>query len=166
MFDAAALLDLAKARYGEDILRNRMRGADGDGTFADAELLAIAESVISRVQSAAVAQVGWPFPSPYDETWPADLLQNALVLFNWRTLAGNEGSSENQTTAGKAAEAYFQKVQNGALSIGIGGDRDTQTPELVSARSRSGANLTTDAGTCDRENVLDTFRGRGWDYVS
>lgn len=163
-FSAEDLVDLAKKRYGAAILRTRMRGAGGDATLADAELLAIATSVFSRVKVAASAQNSWPFSALYAEAWPENLLQNAMDLFNWRTLSGLDSASENQRLVGKAAEDYFQKVQSGAIPLGVGGDRDTSTPTPVAARGRDGSsNLT---GIPDRENTLDAFRGLGWDYWS
>lgn len=167
MFTATEFLTLAKARYGEAILRGRMRGAivPGDqnatNAAADTELEKIASGVISRVQAAATAQGGWPFPTPYDDTWPDNLLQNALDLFNWRTVSGLEGTADNFRTVGKMAESYFDQVQQGGISLGIGTPGDKATPEFVNARNRDGSSNI--SGICDTENALDAFRGLGWD---
>jgi len=183
MFAASDLVDIAKERFGESVLRERMRGASGVDqnaidAAADLELTKIATSVISRVQAACV-QVGWPLPGSwpagsvdydgstdisgtlYADRWPDNLLQVALDLFQWRTLSGNEGISDAMRQVGKAAEAFFVGVQSGAISLGIGGKTDTATPEPVAARDRCGKSLV--AGVPDRTNVLDTFRGFGWD---
>jgi len=169
---------LAKARFGEAILRTRMRGAGGDPDAADLELVKIANGVISRVQDAA-ASVGWPLPGvwpagsvdddgttdlsgvAYKDVWPKNLLQNALDLFNWRTLSGQEGASDNQRKTGQAAEKWFTAVEMGGASIGVGGATDTATPAPISARDRCGKSLV--AGVPDQENVLGAFRGFGWD---
>jgi len=160
-FASADLLVLAKARYGDATLRNRMRGAQGDGGLADVELLAIADSVYARVVDAARRNVGWPFPAPYNETWPANLLQRALDLFNWRTISGLEGTSDSQRKVGEAAEAWFTKAELGGVSLGVGGpDTDSATAEPVAARARDGSST---IGQDDRENVLDQMSGFGWD---
>src|ERR1700739_1119741 len=99
-FTAADLLTRAQERYRISVLRARMRGAEGDQTAADAELLRIATAVYSRVSSACMVFVGWPLPGQwpagslddggndisgknYSEVWPFDLLENALQLFNY-----------------------------------------------------------------------------------
>jgi hypothetical protein len=176
MFDADALLALAKARYGEAQLRDRMRGAAGNASAADAELLAIAASVVSRVKNAAV-QVGWPLPgrwpadSPnagelFADAWPENLLQNALDLFNWRTLSGLEGASDSQRHVGQSAERFFDAVEKGGSALGVGGPTDTATPAPVAARNRAGDALI--PGPADRSNVLDVFgkNSWGWDRFS
>ena len=165
--NAAELVTAAKARFGEAVLRGRMRGAivPGDqaatNEAADAELEKIAAGVISRVQVAAASQGGWPFPEPYATTWPDNLLQNALDLFNWRSVSGLDGVADNFRTVGKMAESYFDQVQQGGISLGIGTAGDAASPEFVNARNRDGSsNL---SGIQDQDNALDSFRGLGWD---
>jgi hypothetical protein len=178
MFSANDFVDIAKSRFGEDVLRSRMRGARGDSGAADLELTRIAAGVIARVMDACV-QVGWPIPGTwptgsfdedgtkldgqfYADVWPRNLLQNALDLFNWRTVSGLDGVSDNQRRVGVAAETYFNKVELGASSIGVGGATDTATPAPVAARSRSGGTNLAD-GSQDKQNVLEAFSGFGWD---
>jgi hypothetical protein len=178
-FSASDLVTAAKARFGEATLRARIRGAAGDTVAADFELVRIANGVIARAIDAAV-QIGWPLPGvwppgsldddgttdisgvPYSQIWPKNLLQHALDLFNWRTLSGLEGASDNQRKTGAAAEHFFEQVEMGATSIGVGGPTDTATPEPLAARDRCGRTNLLD-GSQDKANVLDTFRGFGWD---
>ena len=176
-FSSADLVTAAKTRFGESVLRNRMRGASGT-TAQDLELTKIAGGVIGRVRDAAV-QVGWPLPgnwpagsvddddsdiggTPYSEIWPKNLLQKALDIFNWRTVSGLDATSESQRKVGLDAERWFDSVEAGGNSLGVGGSADTARPVPVSARNRAGEALTTECGET-RENTLDTFRGFGWD---
>ena len=176
MFTAEAFLAIAEERYGQAVLRDRMRG--GSTTQEkDTELLRVAFSVLGRVQVAASASCGWPLPGvwpsgsvdaadndisglAYSDIWPADLLQRALDLFNWRTLAGLEQASDNQRRVGQAAEKYFDSLENGSLSLGLGVPADEKSGTPIAARNRDGSSNV--SGVCDQENVLDTFRGRAW----
>jgi len=169
-FTASALLALAKARYGEQILRNRMAGAGGDGTKADAELLTIAEGVVSRVQAAAQTSVGWPLPgadpdseTPWREAWPKNLLQQALVLFDWRTRAGFEAVSIDQRKIGETAEAYFVALGAQEQDWGLQGPTDVEGPQIRIARQRDGSSTITRIP--DGRNTLDAFKGGGWDWA-
>lgn len=167
-FDAAALVTAAKERFGESALRSRMRGAELDNEdpgdaeeAADEQLLEIAAGVISRVQSAAVVSVGWPFPAPFDETWPAAVFENALTLFNWWTVRNLEQATDNQRRAGEAAEKYFQAIADGGIAIGIGTTGDAGPATILAARNRDGSSNV--PSVPDTTNVLDIFTGDSWD---
>jgi len=179
MFSPSDFLDRAFTRYGEQVLRDRMRGANGDPDTADRELYRIAKSVFGRVQAACTPSIGWPLPGvwpagsleddgttsiageAYADRWPDNLLQNALDLFNWRTVAGLDAASDNQRQVGKLAEAYFAAVETGSLTVGIGGDTDVSEPLPAVARNRDGSSNV--SGVPDRENTLDIFSGSAWD---
>ncbi len=171
-FASADLLAYGKARYLETVLRNRMRGAAGDEDAADIELSKIAESVIARVRSAAQVSVGWPLPEvdpdtsvAYRAAWPKNLLQHALELFNWRTLAGFEQVSPDQRKIGEAAEAYFDALADGSEAWGIATSGDTGVPLPVAARDRAGNANIAGLGIYDRRNLFGELAGAGWDYV-
>lgn len=169
-FSAEDLLEFAKSRYGEDVLRRRMLGAGGDVGNADEELLEIAQGVVDRVRIAAQQSVGWPFPGKdpdtdvaYRKVWPKNLFQRTLELFNWRTLDGQESISTDQRKIGEAAEAYFSGLASGSGSWGIFGSTDAGSPAPIAARNRDGSsNL---GSVPDRRNLLDDLRGAGWDFV-
>lgn len=178
MFKAEDFVDIAKDRYGEAVLRERMRGARGDTDKADGQLLTIANGVIARVQDAIVGSVGWPLPgtwpagsedddgtpiagTAYADIWPKNLLQKALDLFNWRTVSGLDEASENQRRVGKMAEDYFDGVESGANGIGILTTTDLTTAAPIAARNRDGSSNV--AGVPDQENILDIFTGLSWD---
>lgn len=180
MFTAAQFVAIAKTRYGEVVLRTRMRGSVTDTTAADTELKRIANGVIGRVQDAVGATIGWPIPgtwptgskdddstdiggTAYADVWPKNLLQMAMDLFNWRTVSGLDQSSDNIRRAGMAAEAYFEKVESGELGIGIStGTGPTSPGEPMSARARDGSSNISGGGD-DRDHLLDFWGGRSWD---
>jgi hypothetical protein len=169
LYGASDLLEAAKSRFDETVLRNRMRGALSSIDDADSELLEIAESVVSRVQAAVTASIGWPLPGTsedgvaFAEAWPADLLQRALDLFNWRTLSGLETVADQQLRIGMAAEKYFDMVQAGSVGLGLGVSVDLSPPSPLAARTRDGSS---NIGTVsDRVNALDSLTGRGWDFA-
>lgn len=179
MFSSADLVTAAKARFGDAALRERMRGAT-DSTTQNVELRKIAAGVISRIESAARGSgIGWPLPGSWPEgsvaadgttdvsgelyanLWPGDLLQNALDLFNWRTLSGWESVSDAQRRVGKAAEDFFSEVESGGAGFGLAVIEEPSSPMPLAARNRDGtSNL---AEVPDQENTLDTFAGRAWD---
>lgn len=169
-FSPEGLLAAAKARYKEQVLRDRMTGAGGNGPLADAQLLEIARSVLARVKAVAQMSVGWPLPGvdpdtsiAYRVTWPKNVLQKALELFAWRTFAGFEGISMDQRKVGEAAEAFFKGLISGAEAWGIASDSDVGSPAPASARDRQGKALI--AGIPDRSNALDVLAGPVWDSL-
>lgn len=181
MYSPTDFLERAFTRYNETVLRNRMRGAQGDADTADRELYRIAKSVFGRVQEACASSVGWPLPgtwpagstdddgttsiagTAYSERWPDNLLQRALDLFNWRTVAGLDEASDNQRKVGQDAEKWFTDLENGNVALGLAGDGASEngTGEPVAARERNGDSNVT--GACDKPNLLDDFRRGGWD---
>lgn len=169
-FAASDLVTLAKARYGEAVLRSNMRGAGGDSTLADAELLEISYSVMERVRNVAQVSVGWPLPGtnpdtgiPYKEAWPANVLQHSLELFRWRTLSTMENISADQRKIGEAAEKFFDGLEEGVDAWGIGGSSDAAPSQPLMARARDGSAIM--GGITDRRNLLDELQGGGWDWV-
>jgi len=178
-FSAPNLLAAAKARYGEKKLQERIRGAVGDATKADTELTRIAQSVISRARAALQKSGRWPIIGTwpdgskdaagtdisgerYAEIWPPNLLENALELFNWRTLTGLEQTSTQQQKVGAAAEKFFSDIDSGDMPLGIGGDFDVVAPAPFAARNRDGSSNV--PGIPNVDNLLDTFAGGGWDF--
>lgn len=176
MFEAQDLVDIAKRRFGETKLRERMRS--DDASDADDQLLRIAQSVLSRVQAAASTSVGWPFPGtwpdgsfdgvgedisnePYTDVWPENLLQNALDLFQWRTVAGLEQATDNQRRVGVAAEAYFVAVGSGEIGLGLASTTEAGSPGFLAARNRDGSSNI--GSVPDQDNALDIFTGESWD---
>lgn len=164
-FGAAGLLEQANQRFGQPQLRLRMRGALTSTVLADAELLDIAASVVSRAQVAAAASVGWPLPGqndanvPYREAWPSDFLQRALDLFKYRTGAGLEEMSDHERRMGTAAEKYFDEVQKGVIGVGIGGATDVGPASPSMARERDGrSNI---YGVPDQENSFEVLEWFG-----
>lgn len=162
-FASDDLLALAVLRYRQDVLRNRMRGAEGNATAADLELQAIADAVFATVKASTMHfGIGWPMPAPYNESWPSQLLQRALELFNWKTLAGTEAVSPEQVRIGVAAEAYFGRLAQGGEPLGIGGPGDAGERKAYAARDREGSSL---IGQKDRRNVLEGF-DPAWDRMT
>jgi hypothetical protein len=177
-FTPQQLVAAAKTRYGASILQGRMRGAAGNSTAADAELVKIANGVISRIIAACAPSVGWPLPgvwpagsvdddgvtnisgTPYTNIWPKNLLQVALDLFNWRTLSGLDEASSQQRLTGQAAEQFFQSVEEGTIGLGLSVNTEVSPPEPFAARNRDGTSNVDDVP--DREPVTDTFSGRAW----
>src|SRR6185503_5384523 len=145
-FTAVDLLAFAKVRYGEAVLRTRMRGTAGDPVAADAELTKISESVVGRIRSAAQSSVGWPV------LVTANVLQRALELFNWRTLAGYEQVSSTQRDIGRAAEKFFDDLAEGEEAWGVAGSTDTSSPHPLAARDRDGNALL--GSVSDRRNLF------------
>lgn len=180
-FSAGALLAIAKKRFGEDVLRNRMRGSVAAHDDQDRELRRIALSVLGRVEAAVTPSVGWPIPGswpsgtfdendddlfgiPYRDLWPYDLLQHALELFNWRTLSGMEEVSDQARRIGVAAERYFDELQKGIIGLGAVGILDVVGSETLVARNRDGSsNIGNVPGV---QNTLDVFSYGGWDWVA
>jgi hypothetical protein len=179
MFSAADLIAAAEARFGAAALRLRVNGAND--AEKDLELAKVAGSVISRVQAAAQVAGSWPLTgtwpagsvdpadgttdisgTPYSDIWPPDLLQRALDLFDWRTYSTLEVVPDSKVTLGKQAEQYFLNVARGVDSLGIGAPADRAPSVPLSTRARDGSTLMGD-GSADRRNVLDEFRGPGWD---
>lgn len=156
-----------------------MRGAGGDNTAADLELYRIAAGVISRVQASASVSVGWPLPGTwpagsvaddgttdisgdaYSDTWPANLLENAITLFAWRTVKELEQATDNQRRAGDAAEKFFVGVEGGSIGLGLGVSTEPNSPSLLAARNRDGTSNV--ASVPDQDNLLDAFAGDAWD---
>jgi hypothetical protein len=157
-FTGSDLLTYAKARYLQQVLRDRIAGAAGDNTLADLELLKIAESVVGRVRSAAQISVGWPV------VVTANVLQHALELFNWRTLQGREAIAADQRKIGEAAEKFFDDLGQGAEAWGVESAADVGTPPApVAARARDGSAL---IGTIsDRPNLFEELSGPGWNWI-
>lgn len=180
-FSAQRLLEFAYARFGEEALQQRV-AAGKEQSAKEMELLKIARSVISRVQGAAEQADSWPLPGdwpmdsvspidgetdisgiPFADMWPADLLQRALELFDWRTYQGLEVIPQAKVTMGKAAETYFFNVARGIEALTVGGLGEPTSGAPLASRDRSGAALLND-GSRDRRNVLDTFVGGAWDW--
>jgi len=158
-FTGSDLLDYAKKRYLEQVLRDRMRGAAGDTAKADIELLKIAESVVGRVRSAAQISVGWPV------LVTANVLQHALELFNWRTFQGLDSIGVDQRKIGEAAEKFFDDLGQGAEAWGIESVADVGTPPTpAAARARDGSALIDTLS--DRRNLFGELSGAGWDYIT
>jgi len=158
-FTSANLLEYAKARYGEAVLRQAIQGAGGDTGLADIELQKIAESVIGRVRSAAQASgVGWPV------VVTANVLQRALELFRWRTLAGYELVSTDLRKTGEAAERYFDDLAESAEAWGIDSTADVGPAIPLAARDRAGDALISSIE--NRRNLLDELKDGGWDWVA
>jgi hypothetical protein len=182
-FDSQGLVAAAKKRYGEAFLREMIRGsrfaADDDAAddAADAELLEIARSVLDRAQTALQTEQGWPLPGkwpagakdaaggditgqPYADRWPFELFQKSLELFYYRVLAPGETISSNERDLGKAAEKYFDRLEEGA-PLGIGGATDVSAPLVRTVRDRSGRSNV--PGIEDRTALVDDMAGLGWD---
>lgn len=181
-FSAADLLVLAQARFGAATLEQRV-APGGSSEEKDLELLKKAYSVVTRAQAALQGSVGWPLPGtwpagskdprdgttdisghPYSAIWPADLLEHAIGLLNWRTYDGTEQVSIDVRKIGEAHESYFQRLEQGAVGLGIGGKTDTGIPLIAAARDRTGANLLSDQAP-DRTFAADTMTGIGWDIA-
>lgn len=158
-FSAQNLVDAAKQRYGDTTLRRRMRGAHPneesiDTNAADAELVEIANSVLGTIEAAAHdSETSWPLPSPYNETWPGELFQKALELFDYRTKSGLPKISEHALRLGMEAEKYFKGLASGEHTWNIGLTEDIPKMEPVGSRERDGTSLV--AGVSDRVNVLE-----------
>jgi hypothetical protein len=183
MFSAEALVADAKARFGEQVLWDRMRGAFVDGAvdeeLADIELLKVAQSVISSFQAVLTAIGSWPLPGDwpadsedadgtdisgesYADIWPFALQERALGIFNLRTYAGYEEVPANIRDVGLAAETFLVQVQTGETSIEIGALTNVAPPVPLSARNRDGtSNIAT---APDQVNTMTAFAGGGWDY--
>jgi hypothetical protein len=179
-FSAADLVTAAKSRFGEKVLREKMRGAESDFEKADIELRKIGAAVISRIQASVGASVGWPLPgewpdgsvdpdgedisgTPYSEIWPPLVLEFALWIFNKWAASGYSEIPKNIEMLGTLAEKYLEQVQAGAVGVSIGGTTDVTVPEPLMARDREGISRV--AGVPDRDNTLGAFLGGGWDYV-
>ena len=183
-FSAQDLLDVANARYGQQVLRNRV-APSGTNDDKDLVLLQKAQGVIQRVAQVCQKSVGWPLPgtwpagaanptdpggSPlagtelYRSIWPADLLEHAVGLLAWRTWDGGaiEMVSQDVRKIGEAHDKYFDYLADGSESLGIGVDTDVAYPVTLSSRDRCGRNLLSD-GAPDRNNLLDVFSGLPWD---
>ena len=180
-FSAADLVTAAKARFGEKVLREKMRGSESDWERADIELRKIGAAVISRLQASIGASVGWPLPgewpvgstdpdgtdiagTPYSEIWPPLVLELALWIFNKWAASGYSEIPKNIEMLGTLAEKYLDQVQAGAVGVSIGGTTDVTVPEPLAARSRDGAALI--STITDRDNTLGAFSGGGWDWVT
>lgn len=178
-----ALLNAAKARFGEGFLRGHILNSGNDAA-RDAELLKIAAGVLNVVQAACQAYIGWPIPgawpagsiSPVDgssdvsgqnyaDVWPGDLWNHALNLINWRAWEGFEGVPLDVRKIGQGHELYFTQLGQGAISIGIGGATDGgEAPKIAVSRDRFGKNLLND-GARDQPYVSDSMHGIGWDFA-
>ena len=180
-FSASDLYTAAVARYRQDVLRNRMRGAAGNSNDADKELLRLANATFSQVAAAASTFFGWPLSGlwpagsvdqdgssdisgkKYSEVWPFILFQKALELFNWKTLAGLENVSIAQQKVGASVEAWFSRLSQGGEPLGTGTTFDVGERAPISARDRQGNLNFPNMGGQAQDNVLDVFWGIGWD---
>lgn len=180
-FTAEALVENAKARFGETVLRNRIRGALGNASDADLELMKIALSVISTIGAAlAASTVGWPLPGVwpagsedgegtdisgdgYSEVWPFALQETALNLFNYRTWDGYNDVPGIIRDLGGAASKFLGGINAGTIVLDLGEATDIVPPEPMKARNRDGTSNV--AGVSNRYPILDTFVGGYWDYV-
>lgn len=181
-FSAADLLASAKLRYGERTLRSKIRGAEGptqdlSDDAADLELLKIARGVIGKVEVSLQGAGGWPIPgvwpagtvdesdapiggTAYRELWPYDLKEKALALLWARCAQGEQMSLEEQRLL-SSVEKYFDRLEEGGVALGIGGETDVGAPLVKTVRDRSGhSNL---SGLEDRVTIADTLGGIGWD---
>lgn len=183
--DAQTLVDNAKARFGESILQNRIRGALGDTTDADLELMKIGLSVISSIGAAlAASSVGWPLPgtwptgstdangddisgTTYDAAWPFALQEAALNIFNRRTFSGYADVPEIVQQLGIAAEKFLADINAGAAILDLGDATVVllPPPRSVAARQRDGTSNLSSLSDRTRETFLDSFRGGAWDWV-
>lgn len=180
-FSAQHLLTTAYLRFGPKVLQSRV-SPTGSQTDKELELLKIAQSVISRVQGAAEQADSWPLPGawpegsvspidghtdiagePFTDIWPADLLQRALELFDYRTYAGLEAVPATKSSIGKGAEKYFFDIARGVEALTVGGAGEPTSGTPLSSRDRAGNDLLGD-GAQNRKPLLDTFHGGGWDY--
>jgi hypothetical protein len=180
-FSAETLVENAKARFGETVLHNRIRGALGIAADADIELMKIALSVISTIAAGlAASTVGWPLPGTwpagstnaegndisglgYREVWPFALQEVALNLFNFRTWDGYNDVPGIIRDLGGAAAKFLTSISTGTVVLDLGELSDPGRPEILMARDRSGKSFVD--GVPDRENSLDLLIGAAWDYV-
>lgn len=182
-FTAEALVENAKARFGETILRNRIRGALGNASDADLELMKIALSVISTIGAAlAASTVGWPLPGTwgvgstdgegldisglgYREVWPFALQETALNLFNYRTWDGYSDVPGIIRDLGGAATKFLGGINAGTIVLDLGEAADIARPDLIAAMQRDGTSNLASVESRTRPTMLDTFRGGAWDYL-
>ena len=147
--------------------------------LADVQLLQIAMSVLSRARAALQKSDRWPiqgtWPSgstdasgtdisnqPYTDIWPPNLHENALELFNWRTLSGSDQASSQQQRVGAAAEKYFEAIDSGDMPLGVGSDLDVGPPLSFAARNRDGSSNV--PSVPDKQTAMDSLIGGWWDY--
>jgi hypothetical protein len=179
---ASDLLAAAIARFGQSPLEQRV-APGASGAAKEIQLTMIAQSAISAIQGALQASSGWPIQgtwpagsvSPldgttdvggelYQDVWPADLVEQALQLFDFRTYAGLEIIPAEKLKIGTMAAKYLVDLARGAVGISTGTTTDISVAVPIAARGRDGTNQLADGGA-DMPRVLDNFDGRGWDWI-